>query len=85
MKTNFDLYLSALDAAEAVIDEQSPLAVSRSAAKAFDDGGNFHEDWELWESHFKNHLGIFRSLKAQPTPGQNAANAKAAAEKATAK
>lgn len=79
--TNYDLYKTALDAADTALAAPDSLAVESTKLEAFTAAGHERADYTQWNGYFTNHLATFTSLKSQNSPATTAA---IAAEKAAA-
>ncbi|GEM_PF-2553404 len=78
MKTKFDLYKSASDAAATTL-ELEPFETAAAEMKAFSDASHDPKDWEFFHQVFAERREFFVNLKGQKAPSAPPEAAKAAA------
>ena len=77
--TNYDLYKTALAAADSALSAPDPLAVESTKLEAFTAAGHERADYPKWSNYFADHLATLAALKTQKTVATLAAAQPAAA------
>ena len=79
--TNYDLYKTALAAADSALNAPDIFGVESLKLEAFAAAGHERADFPQWDGYFTSHIGTLSALKSQNSPATSAA---IAAEKAAA-
>jgi hypothetical protein len=67
MKTKFELYKSASEAAAKTL-ELKPFEVASKGMEIFREEKHSPDDWEFWNGTFQERREFFEILKRQPAP-----------------